>query len=80
MFKFLEGRKTYMAGWALVFLAVGTLIQNWVDGQPLDLERNIEQLLLGFAIISGRSALGGATGNGSTSPPPAASAASKRVA
>ena len=35
MFKFLEGRKTYMAGWALVFLAVGTLIQNWAAGQPL---------------------------------------------
>jgi hypothetical protein len=79
MFKFLEGRKTYMAGWALVFLAVGTLIQNWVDGQPLDLERNIEQLLLGFAIISGRSAITNATGSGSsTSPPPAAAA--KRAA
>ena len=79
MFKFLEGRKTYMAGWALVFLAVGTLIQNWVDGQPLELERNIEQLLLGFAIISGRSALGNGSGS-STSPPPAAPAASKRAA
>ena len=58
MLKFLEGRKTYMAGWALVFLALGNLLQNWVDGQPLELEKSMEQLVLGFGIIGGRSALG----------------------
>jgi len=49
--QFLYGSKTYMGAMALMFLAVGSVLQGAADGTDIDWNRAINDFLIGATVF-----------------------------
>ena len=49
--QFLYGYKTYMGGMALMLMAVGNVLQGTADGTEVDLDRAINDFIVGASIF-----------------------------